>query len=141
MQDIIIRSLSLTGNCMQSEGELRFCISLYEIFRDVRIRILINVRSQFLRTAYISASQTFTLKTHSLSNPNKGRTTAKVSRIRTKLIWWIHPWTLITKMGRSGPAPKSGRGQVGVKVEHFHDLTPLRGYKENFFAIKDFRKI
>ena len=29
---------------------------------------------------------------------------------------------------------------MGVKVEHFHDLTPLRGYKENFFAIKDFRK-
>ena len=24
--------MSLTGNCMQSEGELRFCISLYEIF-------------------------------------------------------------------------------------------------------------
>ena len=32
MQEGIIRSLSLTGNCMQSEGELRFCISLYEIF-------------------------------------------------------------------------------------------------------------
>ena len=32
MRDITIRSLSLTGNCMQSEGELRFCISLYEIF-------------------------------------------------------------------------------------------------------------
>ena len=32
MQDIVIRSLSLTGNCMPSEGELRFCISLYQIF-------------------------------------------------------------------------------------------------------------
>ena len=31
MEDGIIRSLSLTRNCMQSEGELRFCISLYEI--------------------------------------------------------------------------------------------------------------
>ena len=51
-----------------------------------------------------------TFKTHSLSNPNKGRTIAKVSRIRTKLIFRIHPWTLFTKMGRSGPAPKSGRG-------------------------------
>ena len=32
MEDIAIRSLSLMENCMQSEGELRFCISLYEIF-------------------------------------------------------------------------------------------------------------
>ena len=32
MQDKTIHSLSLTGNCMQSEGELRFHISLYEIF-------------------------------------------------------------------------------------------------------------
>ena len=32
MQDIFIRLLSLMRNCMQSEGELRFCISLYEIF-------------------------------------------------------------------------------------------------------------
>ena len=39
MQDIIIRSLSLTGNCMQSEGELRFCISLYEIFVNLNFRL------------------------------------------------------------------------------------------------------
>ena len=32
MQDIVIRSLSLAGNCMQSEGELRFGVALYEIF-------------------------------------------------------------------------------------------------------------
>ena len=32
MKEQSIRSLSLTRNCMQSEGELRFCISLYEIF-------------------------------------------------------------------------------------------------------------
>ena len=31
MLDMVIRSLSITGNCMQSEGELRFCMSLYEI--------------------------------------------------------------------------------------------------------------
>ena len=33
-----IRSLLLTGNCMQSEGELRFCISLYEVFFKLRFR-------------------------------------------------------------------------------------------------------
>ena len=32
MKERVIHPLSLTGNCMQSEGELRFCISLYEIF-------------------------------------------------------------------------------------------------------------
>ena len=32
MEDMAIRLLSLTENCMQSEGELRFCISLYQIF-------------------------------------------------------------------------------------------------------------
>ena len=32
MQDIFIRLLSQTENCMQSEGELGFCTSLYEIF-------------------------------------------------------------------------------------------------------------
>jgi len=40
MQDGSIRSLSLTGNCMQSEGELRFCISLYEIFCNLDIKTL-----------------------------------------------------------------------------------------------------
>ena len=40
MQDTIIRSLSLTGNCMQSEGELRFCISLYEIFFNLDFKNL-----------------------------------------------------------------------------------------------------
>ena len=39
MQDIVIRSLSLTRNCMQSEGELRFCISLYEIFVNLDLKI------------------------------------------------------------------------------------------------------
>ena len=38
VQDWIIRSLSLTGNCMQSEGELRFCISLYEAFVNLDIK-------------------------------------------------------------------------------------------------------
>ena len=38
MQDIIIRSLSLTGNCMQSEGELKFCISLYQIFVNLDLK-------------------------------------------------------------------------------------------------------
>ena len=40
MQDRSIRSLSLTGNCMQSEGELRFCISLYEIFVNLDFKKL-----------------------------------------------------------------------------------------------------
>ena len=40
MQDIFIRSLSLTRNCMQSEGELRFCISLYEIFINLDFKKL-----------------------------------------------------------------------------------------------------
>ena len=39
MQEIIIRWLSLTGNCMQSEeSELRFSISLYEIFANLDFR-------------------------------------------------------------------------------------------------------
>ena len=38
MQDMIIRSLPLTGNCMQSEGELRFCTSLYEILVKIRFQ-------------------------------------------------------------------------------------------------------
>ena len=38
MKEQSIRSLSLTGNCMQSEGELRFCISLYEIFANLRFQ-------------------------------------------------------------------------------------------------------
>ena len=38
MQDTIIRSLSLTGHCMQSEGELRFRISLYQIFVNLNFR-------------------------------------------------------------------------------------------------------
>ena len=41
MQDGIIRLLSLTGNCTQSEGELRFCISLYEIFVNLDIKKVI----------------------------------------------------------------------------------------------------
>ena len=40
MQDIIIRSLSPMENCMQSEGELRFCISLYEIFGNLDLEEL-----------------------------------------------------------------------------------------------------
>ena len=40
MQEKIIRSLSLTGNCMQSEGELRFGISLYEIFANLNFRFI-----------------------------------------------------------------------------------------------------
>ena len=35
MQDIIIRLLSQMENCMQSEGELRLRISLYEIFANL----------------------------------------------------------------------------------------------------------
>ena len=40
MQEIVILLLSLTGNCMQSEGELRFCISLYEIFVNLDFKNL-----------------------------------------------------------------------------------------------------
>ena len=40
MQESIIRSLSLTGNCMQSEGELRFGIPLYEIFVNLEFKDL-----------------------------------------------------------------------------------------------------
>ena len=32
IKDVFIRLLLQMENCMQSEGELRFCISLYEIF-------------------------------------------------------------------------------------------------------------
>ena len=42
MQDMKIRSLSLTGNCMQSEGELRFCISLYEIFVNLDFKKILS---------------------------------------------------------------------------------------------------
>ena len=38
MRDFIIRSLSQMRNCMQSEGELRFCISLYQIFVSLDFR-------------------------------------------------------------------------------------------------------
>ena len=38
MQAMVIHSLPLTGNCMQSEGELRFGISLYEIFASLDFR-------------------------------------------------------------------------------------------------------
>ena len=40
MLDGVIRSLSLAGNCMQSKGELRFCISLYEIFGNLDLEEL-----------------------------------------------------------------------------------------------------
>ena len=40
MQDISIRSLSLMRNCMKSEGELRFSISLYEIFVNLDFKKL-----------------------------------------------------------------------------------------------------
>ena len=42
MQESIIRSLSLTGNCMQSEGELRFYISLYEIFVNLGFKNILS---------------------------------------------------------------------------------------------------
>ena len=38
MEDTVIRLLSQMKNCMQSEGELRFCISLYEIFFKIRFQ-------------------------------------------------------------------------------------------------------
>ena len=38
MQDIFIRLLLRMGNCMQSEGELRFCTSLHEIFLKFRFK-------------------------------------------------------------------------------------------------------
>ena len=38
MKDIFIRLLLRMENCMQSEGELRFCISLYEIFFNLDIK-------------------------------------------------------------------------------------------------------
>ena len=40
MKDTIILLLSLTGNYMQSEGELRFCISLYQIFVNLDFKNL-----------------------------------------------------------------------------------------------------
>ena len=40
MQEVVIHPLSLTGNCMQLEkGELRFYISLYEIFVNLDFKI------------------------------------------------------------------------------------------------------
>ena len=38
MQDMFIRLLSLIRNCIQSEGELRFRVSLYEIFVNLDFR-------------------------------------------------------------------------------------------------------
>ena len=40
MEDIIIRLLLRMGNCMQSEGELKFCISFYEIFANLDFKNL-----------------------------------------------------------------------------------------------------
>ena len=40
MQDIVIRLLLRMENCMQSEGELRFCDSLYERFVKLDFKIL-----------------------------------------------------------------------------------------------------
>ena len=42
MQDTVIRLLSLTENCMQSEGELRFCISLHEIFVNLDFKKILS---------------------------------------------------------------------------------------------------
>ena len=40
MQDGIIHSLSRMENCMQSEGELRFCILLYKTFVNLDFKML-----------------------------------------------------------------------------------------------------
>ena len=67
-------------------------------------------------------------------------TVKKVLRTGYGSYSWIPWWTLITKMTKLDPASKSGRGYEWVKVEHFHNLALFGRYKENFFAINDFRK-
>ena len=70
MKDVVIRSLSLMGNYMQSEGELRFSISLYEIFIKLdlesqsrntihkrkngeKLETLIRIKSYFIVRNYV----------------------------------------------------------------------------------------